>query len=109
MPAARPGGASATRKRTKQVRSGSNVILRDEGRLNERWYLNEDLSRACSKRLFRQRRDRYLVAIVDGRTYGAAVGGHSSLVDRAKMAQNQSVYLFRDQGTTSCRVYHRAR
>ena len=95
--------------RTKQPRSGSNIVVRDDGALLDRWKLSADLSRACNKRLFRQKRDQYLIGIVDGRTYGAAIGGHSSLVDQAKMSQNQVVYLFRGQGTTDCRVYHRTK
>jgi hypothetical protein len=95
--------------RSKQVRAGSNVIVRDDGALMERWVLSPDLSRACNRRLFRQKRDQYLIAVVDGRTYGAAVGGHSSLIDRANMAEQQIVYLFRGQGTTDCRVYHRTK
>jgi hypothetical protein len=103
------GSGSSSLNRTKQVRAGSHVIVRDDGRLLERWVLNPDLSRACNRRLFRQKRDQFLVGIVDGRTYGAAVGGHSSLVDRVKMSENQIVYLFRGQGTTDCRVYHRTK
>lgn len=103
------GGAPSILDRTKQARAGSHVVVRDEGALLERWRLNAELSRACNKRLFRQKRDQYLIGVVDGRTYGAAVGGHSSLVDRAKMAENQVVYLFRGQGTTDCRVYHRTK
>lgn len=103
------GGGSAIRGRTKQARPGSHVIVRDDGALVERWRLSPEFSRACNRRLFRQKRDQYLVAVVGGRTYGAAVGGHSSLIDRAKMAQNQIVYLFRGQGTTDCRVYHRTK
>lgn len=109
---ARPGqggSGSSILDRTKQVRGGSNVIVRDDAALPERWILNADLSRACNKRLFRQKRDQYLIAVVEGRTYGAAVGGHGSLVDRVKMAENQVVYLFRGQGTTDCRVYHRTK
>ncbi|MEO3430188.1 hypothetical protein AAFN88_15105 [Pelagibius sp. CAU 1746] len=103
------GGSTSILGRTKQVRAGSRVIVRDEGALLERWVLNTDLSRACNRRLFRQKRDQFLVGIVDGRTYGAAVGGHGSLLDRVKMAENQVVYLFRGQGTTDCRVYHRTK
>jgi hypothetical protein len=103
------GGSSSLANRTKQAQAGSRIIVRDEGPLMERWTLNADLSRACNQRIFRQKRDNFLVAQVDGRTYGAAVGGHGSLVDRAKMAENQVVYLFRGQGTTNCRVYHRTR
>lgn len=109
---ARPGqgsSGSSILDRTKQARGGSNVIVRDAAALPERWVLNADLSRACNKRLFRQTRDQYLIAVVEGRTYGAAVGGHGSLVDRVKMAENQVVYLFRGQGTTDCRVYHRTK
>lgn len=103
------GSGSSVLDRTKQVRAGSHVIVEDEGALLERWVLNPDLSRACNRRLFRQKRDQYLIGVVDGRTYGAAVGGHSSLVDRANMSENQIVYLFRGQGTTDCRVYHRTK
>ncbi|WP_193370670.1 hypothetical protein [Pelagibius marinus] len=103
------GGSSSILDRTKQARAGSHIIVRDEGALQETWVLNRDLSRACNRRLFRQKRDQFLVGIVDGRTYGAAVGGHGSLVDRVKMAENQVVYLFRGQGTTDCRVYHRTK
>lgn len=103
------GGSSSIVNRTKQVRAGSRIIVRDEGALLERWVLNTDLSRACNRRLFRQKRDQFLIGIVDGRTYGAAVGGHGSLVDRVKMSENQVVYLFRGQGTTDCRVYHRTK
>jgi len=103
------GSRSAITNRTKQALAGSRVVVRDEGALLERWILNTDLSQACNQRIFRQKRDNFLVGLVDGRTYGAAVGGHGSLVDRANMAENQVVYLFRGQGTTDCRVYHRGR
>ncbi len=103
------GGGASILNRTKQARAGSHVIVRDEDALLERWRLNPDLSRACNRRLFRQKRDQFLVGVVEGRTYGAAMGGHSSLVDRVKMAENQVIYLFRGQGTTDCRVYHRTK
>ena len=96
-------------RKTKQVRAGSRILVRDEGRLLEQWVLNSDLSKACRKRQFRQKRENFFIGVVDGRTYGAALGGHGSLVDRAKMAENQVVYLFRGQGTTECRVYHRTK
>ena len=101
------GSGSSILSRTKQVRAGSNVVVRDEAELRENWRLNPDLSQACNRRLFRQKRDQYLVGVVAGRTYGAAVGGHSSLVDRAQLSEKQVVYLFKGQGTTDCRVYHR--
>ena len=108
----RPGGSAGSAGisgKTKQARAGSRILVRDEGRLLERWMLNADLSKACSKGRFRQKRDKFFVGIVDGLTYGAAVGGHGSLVDRGKRAENQVVYLFRGQGTTTCRVYHRTK
>jgi hypothetical protein len=111
---ARPGASpqhsgSSMLGRTKQTRAGSRRIVSDDGALVENWIVSADLSRACNKRLFRQKRDQYLIGVVEGRTYGAAVGGHGSLVDRGKMAERQVVYLFRGQGTTDCRVYHRTR
>lgn len=111
---ARPGAALQGRAaplfdRTEQVRAGSRVVVRDPDPLPANWTVNAELSRACSKRQFRQKRDQYLIGIVEGRTYGAAVGGHGSLLDGAKLAENQVIYLFRGQGTTDCRVYHRLR
>lgn len=103
------GGSSSVLDRTKQVRAGSRIIVRDENALLDNWNLNQDLSRACNRRLFRQKRDQFLIGIVDGRTFGAAVGGHGSLVDRVQLSENQVVYLFRGQGTTDCRVYHRSK
>lgn len=105
--AALQGGGGLLLDPAKQPRSGSHIIVRDPDALRERWVLNANLSRACNKRQFRQKRDQYLIGLVEGRTYGAAVGGHGSLIDRAKMAENQVIYLFRGQGTTDCRVYHR--
>lgn len=101
------GGSGSILDRTKQARRGSHVIVRDADALQARWMLNAALSRACTQRLFRQQRDQFLVGVVEGHTYGAAVGGHSSLVDRAKMAEDKVVYLFRGQDTTDCRVWHR--
>ena len=106
-------GGSANRsgfaRKTKQAKAGSRLLLRDEGRLVEKWMLSAELSKACNRRVFRQKRENFLIAEVDGRTYGAAVGGHASLVDRGQMAEKQVIYLFRGQGTTDCRVYHRTK
>lgn len=102
-------GGSVLGRKTKQARAGSRLLVRDEGRLLEKWVLNPDLSKACRQRNFRQKRDNFFIGEVDGVTYGAAVGGHGSLVDRAKLAENQVIYLFRGQGTTDCRVYHRTK
>ncbi len=100
---------SALGRKTKQARAGSRLLVRDDGRLQEAWVLNPDLSKACRQRNFRQKRENFYIGQVDGVTYGAAVGGHGSLVDRAKLAENQVIYLFRGQGTTDCRVYHRTK
>ena len=106
---ARPGSGVSILGRTKQARAGSHVIVHDPDALQERWVLNAALSRACTKRLFRQKRDHYLIGVVDGRTYGAAVGGHGSLLDRGRLAEDSAIYLFSGQGTTDCRVWHRTR
>lgn len=103
------GSSGSILPRTRQARAGSHIIVRDPNALGERWVLNGDLSRACTKRLFRQKRDQFLIGVVDGHTYGAAVGGHSSLLDRARLADDKVIYLFRGQGTTDCRVWHRTR
>lgn len=92
-----------------QVLRDGRVIHREGGALAEPWVVSKELSRACSKGLFKQHRDRHFIAIFDRRVYGAAVGAHGSLVDKAGLAEKQVIYLFDGQGTTDCRVYHRGR
>ncbi len=91
----------------RQVLRDGRVIHREAGALAEPWVISKELSRACSRGLFKQHRDRYFIAIFDRRVYGAAVGAHGSLVDKAGLAEKQVIYLFDRQGTTDCRVYHR--
>ncbi len=94
--------------RTKHPAKGSNVILHRPVQLREEWSVNATLSSACRRGTFRQRREHQLVAILAGKTYGAAVGGHHSLIDTQSMGENRIVYIFKAQGTSSCRVYHRS-
>ena len=81
------------------------VILRRTVAPDRLGGVNRKLSRACREGLFRQTIDRRLVAVLDGRIYGAAVGGRSSLVDPLGLANRGIIYIFAGQGTTSCRVY----
>ncbi len=83
------------------------VIMRSEEGLVSPWTASPDLSRACRKGLFKQRRQHRYRAVLKGRIYGAAVGGHASLVDKVGLAQPQVIYVFISEGSTNCRVYHR--
>lgn len=86
----------ATRKR---------VILRRKAPIGRFGSANAKLSRACREGSFRQTIDRRLVAVLDGKVYGAAVGGRNSLVDPLRLGNRGIVYVFVGQGTTSCRVF----
>ncbi len=83
------------------------VLVRSDERLGGgNWNLDRVLSDYCREGQFRQRRDRRFVAILDGRTYGAATASKASLYDPRGVATPGNVYVFRGQGTSRCRVYH---
>ena len=92
----------------KYQRKGSRIILRSETPLDESWILNAEMSRGCRHGYFKQRADRRYIAVLGAEIYGAAIGGHASLVDRKGLSEPEVVYVFGGQGTTFCRVYHRS-
>jgi hypothetical protein len=86
---------------------GSRIVYRSAEPLGSTWQANPEMSRACRRGEFTQRADRRYVALLDKDVYGAAIGGHASLIDKAGLAEVSVLYLFSHQGTTHCRVYHR--
>jgi hypothetical protein len=86
---------------------GSRIVYRSAEPLDSTWQVNPEMSRACRRGAFAQRADRRYVALLDEDVYGAAIGGHASLIDKAGLAEVSVLYLFSRQGTTDCRVYHR--
>ena len=93
----------------REVVRGGIVILRSEESFGPPWAISKEMSRACSRGQFKQRSDRKYVAVFERRVYGAAVGGHGSLIDKARLAEPRVIYVFEGQGTTDCHVYHRIR
>lgn len=85
------------------------VIMRSQETFGPPWQISKEMSRACSRGHFKQRGDRKYVAVFGRRVYGAAVGRHSSLIDKTGLAEPQVIYIFEGQGTTDCHVYHRIR
>ena len=83
----------------------TRVVLRRRASLASLGGPNGRLSRACREGQFRQSIDRHYVAVLDGRIYGAAIGGKRGLVDRLRLGNPGLVYIFVGQGTTSCRVF----
>ncbi len=93
---------------TKIQRRGSRILYRSLEPRDEGWLLNRQLSRACRRGEFKQRADRRYVALFAAEVYGAGVGGHGSLIDKGRRGVPQTLYIFKGQGTTYCRVYHRS-
>ena len=93
---------------TKIQRHGSRILFQSPEPRGEGWLLNRDLSRACRRGEFKQRADRRYVALFAAEVYGAGIGGHGSLIDKGRRAEPQTLYIFKGQGTTYCRVYHRS-
>lgn len=101
QPAAVPHG------RTKLPALRPRVLLRSDEALGAgNWNLDRVLSDYCREGQFKQRRDRRYVAVLNGRTYGAATASKAALYDRRGVATPGTVYVFRGQGTSRCRVYH---
>jgi len=92
---------------TRYQNRGSRIVYRSDEPLGSAWQANPEMSRACRRGQFAQRADRRYVALLDKDVYGAAIGGHASLIDKAGLAEISVLYLFSRQGTTHCRVYHR--
>lgn len=87
------------RKITSRVVLRRDQSLRDSGRPSRR------LSGACRDGEFRQTVEHRRIAIMDKRSYGAAIGNTKSLYDPQRRGQDGIVYVFVGQGTTNCRVY----
>ena len=81
------------------------VVLKRRAGLQQLGQPDPRLSRACREGRFRQVVDRRTVALLDDRTYGAAIGGSAGLHDPRGQAQVGLVYVFVGQGTTNCRVH----
>ncbi|WP_282608307.1 hypothetical protein [Pelagibius sp. Alg239-R121] len=84
------------------------VLLRSDDTLGTgNWNLDQVLSEYCREGKFVQKRDRRYTAVLNGRTYGAATSSRATLYDPRGVAAPDTVYVFRSQGTSRCRVYHR--
>lgn len=94
--------------RTKLPPIRPGVIFRSDENLGEgQWRLDKVLSKQCRNGKFVQKRDRRYVAVLAGQTFGAATASRQTIYDPRSLALPDSIYLFRAQGTTRCRVYHR--
>lgn len=80
------------------------VVLERRANLQQLGAPSRRLSRACREGRFRQAIDRRYVAVLDDRTYGAAIGGSATLYDPDNAGQTGLVYVFVGQGTTNCQV-----
>ncbi len=88
-------------------RRGSRVVFRSAEPRDDAWTYNAEMSRSCRRGNFKQRADRRFVALFGEDVYGAAIGGHASLIDNVRLGEASVLYIFRGQGSTRCRVYHR--
>lgn len=100
--------AAVPHSKTKLPRIRPGVIFRSDETLAEgNWNLDKELSDYCRDGKFVQKRDRRYVAVLKGQIYGAATDSRQTLYDPRGVAVPDNVYVFRSQGTTRCRVYHR--
>lgn len=100
--------AAIPHSKTKLPPIKPGVIFRsDETLADGNWNLDRELSNYCRDGKFVQKRDRRYIAVLKGQIYGAATDSRQTLYDPRGVAVPDNVYVFRSQGTTRCRVYHR--
>jgi hypothetical protein len=83
----------------------SRVLMEARRRLQDSGPPDRRLTDACRDGRFRQAVEHRYIARLDGRTYGAGIGGRPMLHDPQRMGQPGVLYVFVGQGTTNCRVY----
>ncbi len=85
--------------------ASSILLMEEERRGLGDFRLVKPLTQECRSSRFMQRTDRRYIAVIQGRTYGAGLGGHKSLLDPRGLGMPGMVYLFKNQDTSRCEVY----
>lgn len=96
-----------TRPLRVEPKLGSRLLYRTQSSLREEFTYDPGLSRACRNGNFLQRLQMRYVVVAKGVTYGAVLAMPQMLYDPRGVADPKKLYIFRGQGTTNCRVYHR--
>ncbi|WP_120496693.1 hypothetical protein [Kiloniella sp. EL199] len=104
-PLLKPGLPNQQLKKERYL--GSRLIYSTEESLREIFTKDVGLSKACQRGRFKQIKSMQYIAVVEGRKYGAALYQTSMLHDPKKLAEKDRIYLFKGQGTSNCRVYHK--
>ena len=104
-PLLKPGLPSQQLKKERYL--GSRLIYSTKDPLSEIFTKDPELSKACRRGRFKQVKSMQYIAVVDGRKYGAALYQRNMLHDPKKLAEKDRIYLFKGQGTSNCRVFHK--
>jgi hypothetical protein len=104
-PLLKPGLPNQQLKKERYL--GSRLIYSTPDPLREIFTRDAGLSKACQRGRFKQVKSMQYIAVVDGRKYGAALYQKNMLHDPKKLAEKDRIYLFKGQGTSNCRVYHK--
>lgn len=104
-PLLKPGLPSQQLKKERYL--GSRLIYSTKDPLSEIFTKDPGLSKACRRGRFKQVKSMQYIAVVDGRKYGAALYQRNMLHDPKKLAEKDRIYLFKGQGTSNCRVFHK--
>ncbi len=105
-PLLKPGLPSQQLKKERYL--GSRLIYSTKDPLSEIFTKDPGLSKACRRGRFKQVKSMQYIAVVDGRKYGAALYQSNMLHDPKKLAEKDRIYLFKGQGTSNCRVFHKS-
>ncbi|WP_156176726.1 hypothetical protein [Kiloniella spongiae] len=104
-PLLKPGLPNQQLKKERYL--GSRLIYSTADPLREIFTKDTGLSKACQRGRFKQVKSMQYIAVVNGRKYGAALYQRNMLHDPQKLAEKDKIYLFKGQGTSSCRVYQK--
>lgn len=100
-------GVKSNKRLKREGYLGSRVIYKTTDPISKLFTKDKELSRACQRGRFLQKKEMQYIAVVDGRKYGAALYQSNMLHDPKKLAGKDKIYLFKGQGTSNCKVFHK--
>ena len=99
-------GVRSNQRVKKEPYLGSRLLYKTTNSINKLFSKDSELSLACQRGRFLQKKEMQYIAVVGGRKYGAALYKSNMLHDPRGLGNKDKIYLFKGQGTSNCNVFH---
>ncbi|MFD2207532.1 hypothetical protein [Kiloniella antarctica] len=99
-------GVRSSKGMKKEPYLGSRLIYKTADTIKTLFTKDPELSLACQRGSFLQKKEMHYIAVVGGRKYGAALYKSNMLHDPKGLGNKDKIYLFKGQGTSNCDVFH---